>query len=276
MDEVCLLAATERPDVVVFCESWLNESIADDLIHVPGYQRPFRCDRKLRRGGGVCLFVKDHFPVRYLTGLPPPPPCIESVWLFLSTLKLIILALYVPPGLSASQHYEISDYIVCGADEAFNNVADSNLIILGDINNLPTSGLENSLSLRQVVQIPTRGASILDKILIDENICDFYCSPTTRPNFGRADHLAVMLQPVNRPSDPARLVKVFDFRASNIRKFQNSLKLQRWHDLYKSTNDVNGKCNSFYRMLSNALRAIPFTFVELSTVQMISRGSLQP
>ena len=145
---------------MVSCESWLNESIADDLIHVPGYQSPFRCDRKSRRGGGVCLFVRDHFPVRCIVGLLPPL-CIESVWVFLSTLKLIILALYVPPGLSASQYYEIIDFINRSADEAFYSVSDGNLAVLDDINNLTITHLENSLSLRLVVQIPTRGASLI-------------------------------------------------------------------------------------------------------------------
>ena len=127
---------------MAFCESWLNDSITDDIINIPGYQIPFRCDRKFRRGGGVCLFVKEHFAVKSFNDLPPPPPCIESIWISLPSLRLILLALYVPPGLSVSQHNEIKDFVVCSADEAFNNVPDSNLMILGDINDLSTTHLE--------------------------------------------------------------------------------------------------------------------------------------
>ena len=248
---------------MVFCESWLNDTISDDVIYIPGYNC-LRSDRILRRGGGVCIYTKDYFPARCLIHLPPPPTSIESIWIFLPSLQIILLALYVPPGLTATQHNEINDYVVICADEAFNKVPDSNLIILGDVNNLPTVDLENSLSLHQVVKTPTRGSSILDKIFIDEGILHSYCSPITSPNFGRADHLAVILHPVSRQSNPPKIVQVFDFRASNIDNFLKSLKAQRWQDLYYLDDTIDKKCDLFYNMISNALEAIPSTFVELS------------
>lgn len=47
-----------------------------------------------------------------------------------------------------------------------------------------------------------------------------------------------------------------------LNNFKKSLKAQRLQDLYKSNDNVD-KCDLFYSMITNALEAIPFTFVEL-------------
>lgn len=75
------------------------------------------------------------------------------------------------------------------------NAGDTNLVILSDINNLPTVVLENSLSLCQFAQTATRGASMLDKFFIDENLCNLYCSPITVPIRQSLD-IAVILRPI--------------------------------------------------------------------------------
>ncbi len=52
---------------------------------------------------------------------------------------------------------------------------------LGDLNQLPTQDLENTLGLIQVVDKPTRKGAILDKILLDHRLCDNYHSAIVGP-----------------------------------------------------------------------------------------------
>ena len=42
--------------VICLCETWLDETVSDGEVAIPGY-RLFRRDRKEKLGGGVCIFV---------------------------------------------------------------------------------------------------------------------------------------------------------------------------------------------------------------------------
>ena len=61
-----------QPDVVIVVESWLSEKHADAMFEIPGYtlHRRDRCHRKengkMRRGGGVAVYVGDRFESRIL------------------------------------------------------------------------------------------------------------------------------------------------------------------------------------------------------------------
>ena len=55
MDELRLSVSCLKCDVVFITESWLNSDIADGLLYMNHFDL-FRCDRTLRKGGGVCIF----------------------------------------------------------------------------------------------------------------------------------------------------------------------------------------------------------------------------
>ena len=62
-DELCVIASSMTPNVIVLCETWLNDDITDQEIMIPHYNLS-RCDRSTeRRGGGVCAYINDN--VRY-------------------------------------------------------------------------------------------------------------------------------------------------------------------------------------------------------------------
>lgn len=61
MDEVYLIASDHSPDVLCVTESWLDSSISDSAIHIPGYVA-HRADRVCgTKGGGVLCWVKSSF-----------------------------------------------------------------------------------------------------------------------------------------------------------------------------------------------------------------------
>ena len=249
---------------MIFCETWLNVSHDDSHLIVPGYSRPIRCDRILKRGGGVCLYHKDSVFCKVVASGSPAPPWIESLCIYFPLFKLVLLVLYVPPSLSAHQLNAVITYIINSADEVLNQIGNSNLAILGDLNNLSTVDLEQSLGVTQVVNFPTRGTAILDKILIDQELCENFLSPVKCPNFGKADHFAIHLKPILRKFDSPKVVKVYDYRQSNINNFLKSLSFQRWQDLYFEGTSIDEKCDVFYSMVNDALEKIPYTYVEMS------------
>lgn len=72
LDEICVYTTVNKPDVLIFCETWLNPSVDDRDISIPGYDAPFRDDRCSRRGGGVCLYTKRNLVCKALTGIASP------------------------------------------------------------------------------------------------------------------------------------------------------------------------------------------------------------
>ena len=60
LSEISILASLCGFDVFAFSEAWLNFSIADESIVIPGYSYPVRKDRDGKRGGGAAIYPKDH------------------------------------------------------------------------------------------------------------------------------------------------------------------------------------------------------------------------
>lgn len=59
-DDVAALLSTHRPEVLTVSETWLDPSVGNSEIHIPGYSL-FRSDRN-RCGGGVAINCVDHMP----------------------------------------------------------------------------------------------------------------------------------------------------------------------------------------------------------------------
>ena len=55
-------------DVIGLCETWLDDSIPNDRLLIPGYSEPLRKDRN-RRGGGVLLYFSESLPVVHRSDL---------------------------------------------------------------------------------------------------------------------------------------------------------------------------------------------------------------
>ena len=263
IDEINAFASTMKPDILVFCETWLSCAIDDKDIDIPGYCPPIRNDRTHRRGGGVCVYSKHDIACSVIS-IGNRPPWIESVWVHFPIFNILVLALYVPPSLSVSQLNTVTEYIVSGFDDATNLANGCHFVLLGDLNNLPTSNLEQSLGLLQLVHEATRGSAVLDKILIEPALDTYYDTPTVGPNFGKSDHLSVFLKPLSERAFSPAVVKVYDYRKSHMSEFLSRLKYQRWQEIYKSSGSVETKCTMFYQKVDEALLAFPYTYVEMS------------
>ena len=59
-DELCVVVAKLKPDIVLVTETWLNDHVEDNFLSLPHYNI-FRHDRQYRRGGGVGLWIHEKF-----------------------------------------------------------------------------------------------------------------------------------------------------------------------------------------------------------------------
>lgn len=62
VEEVSTLMKTHTITILGIAETWLNDSVSDGEVQVPGYQI-IRRDRPDRQGGGVAFYVRDDIPV---------------------------------------------------------------------------------------------------------------------------------------------------------------------------------------------------------------------
>ena len=87
---------------MVITETWLSNNVDNSVIGLNGFST-FRLDRSDgRRGGDVCVYVNNRFPVFHLEDISVPD--IESIWLLLKPSRLprgfnsiILGAIYHPP-----------------------------------------------------------------------------------------------------------------------------------------------------------------------------------
>ena len=79
LPEVSHFLQTNHIHIMAITETWLNKSIPDSVVNLPGYQPVFRRDRHTEQeGGGVCMFIANQLPAKYRTDLEHPN--LELMW----------------------------------------------------------------------------------------------------------------------------------------------------------------------------------------------------
>ena len=264
-----MFQSVTKPDIIVITESWLSDNILDEQITLPGFGSPFRQDRQDgRKGGGVCVYVKKNvpcIPVFNTIKFANNQGKCERVLLKFTGTNIILLAMYVPPNLCKRDQ---EDIIVSISDTFECILASSDsakLLLAGDLNDLSTTELELQFALTQVVDKPTRGSAILDKILLGDKLVDMYNPPTVGPNLSTSDHHSVSMLPIELNTEMTRLKKVYDFRESNISQFLKELDSYNWSNFYKAAIDIDDKTTILYERISKAQEHIPCDFVEMRT-----------
>ena len=150
LPDVSHFLQTSHIHIMAITETWLNKSIPDSVVNLPGYQPVFRRDRHTeQQGGGVCMYIANQLPAKYRTDLEHPN--LELMWTEiypnpLSQQKhrsLLIGCCYRPPN-SPMTFYEHLETIIDKVAETFFGTLssllssvehDTNLIfLLGDFN----------------------------------------------------------------------------------------------------------------------------------------------
>lgn len=221
----------ERPSCFMISESWLSPRIIDSLINLAGYS-VYRGDRLDRRGGGVCVYLRDSvFGSCSVSVSDLEVPRVEGICLDLKheCFSLALCCVYRPPDT----HSEDDDILF----ETLASLASHHktLILCGDFNlpdlSWPTPvprcyasrllvDLLDHTHLQQMVSEPTRfrtgqQPSLLDLIITSDT--DLVANLEHLGPIGKSDHTVLRFQlQISLTSRPRRTFTnktVIDFEA---------------------------------------------------------------
>ena len=177
IDELACTVATYSADVVAITETWLSDDVPSSAFELRGYSM-VRHDRSDgRRGGGVCVYVKDLLPSTPLNHLSDSN--FETLWLLLKPQRLprglnsiILGVIYHPPG---NNDTDLQAHVTENLDSILSSHPNSGIILTGDFNEFIHRRLCSSFNLKQMVNYATRGGNILDKVFT--NMPKYYGIP---------------------------------------------------------------------------------------------------
>jgi hypothetical protein len=200
-------------DILCITETFLKGE--HKSITIPGYSL-YRKDRENKGGGGVGILVREHYSVELLN-VNLKPEYLEILMLKIQVNKnksFVIMCVYRPPCLSTARLTSDSE---CFENILSNmNLSSRNIIITGDFN-LPNSNaysyfehIPYTHSLKQLVELPTRGENILDLFITNHTniISDLRVE---EPHV--SDHRMVVAKViVPRPIYPTKKITFRDFK----------------------------------------------------------------
>ena len=251
--------STHRPDVLAISETWLDTSVGDGEIHIPGYSL-FRSDRN-RCGGGVAIYCADHLPCCVLSS-GVSASGVEFLWVSIKSAcfqpSLALGCFYRPPSSSAQSVHDVCDNIESVM------VSRKHVLACGDFN-IDMSNLDKpysrafqnfitSHSLTQPISHPTRysGASnsILDLFLVSR---DVPISKSLILDSSFSDHLPILLQ-LNCavPKPPPTLITHRSFKNFSKSIFEADLSLVPW-SIINVFDDPDDKVDTFNSLFMEVL-----------------------
>ena len=162
-----------QPDVVIVVESWLSGKHDAAIFQIPGYSlhRRDRCQRKgdgkLRREGGVVMYVRDQYASSIFKPATDEDCSLELLWVMLEKdgRTCYVGGIYHPPN---PIFHETS---MCQLiEQTLDEIPLGSLVCLaGDFNHLPDSKIL-SFGLSRIKTPPTRELNNLDKIYTSEPV----------------------------------------------------------------------------------------------------------
>ena len=224
-------------DVAIICETWFNEKIDSNIVSINGYKL-FRKDRRKRKGGGVCVYIRNDVQAELIWPTELSDPNIEIIvlkCLFRLQTYFIISCYHLPkpiysPDLINAAIDSIFDIICCYKDDS------AVIIFAGDINCLDDRILCDEHGLTQMVATPTHENNILDKFFV--NRPDLYNNCFTIKSAVKTKHLAVIAQNgfvSHKRIFKHRKVLLFDTRSHNIDKLRYFVATYDWSSLLQCT-----------------------------------------
>ncbi len=265
LDEIRATLLSKSIDVFVCSESWFSENLDERATAIDNYVC-FRDDRVNRIGGGVALWVRCsilscRLPCTHPNGF-------ECLIVKLPSLKIIIMALYVPPHVANSRSSSVNDFITSSLDECMMLNPEFGVVIAGDLNKLDVSSICSSFDLCNKNNRPTYGNSELDYILLSGSLSDNYvlslCAPLDR---SKVPHKTILATPFCRiPERTGHLLRrVYDLRSSHVERFVEKIDTVDWCFMDDEALSLNDKCSRLQSILESATReCIPISFVKCS------------
>ena len=262
--ELCVNVSILKPEVIIVCETWLNDNIPDSTLNIDGYFLS-RTDRLNRIGGGVAVWsiIGIHRKLLNIPNTIKTPQSIECLWLMLNN-SLVLCACYIPPNLPSTIKNEINDYFINCCDHIKNLYPNSKFAICGDFNTFDTRYLCSMLNVMNIINTPTRQNAILDFILLDNTLHNFYADCISYPPISSSDHNVIFAPVVTSLNLPIYYANVYDLRDNIIDEIVQKIGTINWTPFYTSNDSIDTKCETFYKKLNPHLQHIPVYKVKMT------------
>ena len=268
IDELCVLVSSLKLHLIAVTETWLSPEIPSSLLHLRGYML-VRSDRVRCRGGGTCIWCQSGMDFREHLPTSGTPDCIEATWIISAKDKCLACCVYIPPALTSGEKLTVNQYFIDCFDELLLKYFDYDLLLCGDFNDFKCDSIAQQLNIQDVIALPTRGSSSLDKIFVNDSFQEKHdIHVEIGPPLASSDHNCVVMKygSVSQSQEKtANLVKVHDFRKSRLEHFCQYLGQIDFSPIYQSK-DVNEMCSLFYDLVDDAVsHTIPCEYVTFTS-----------
>ena len=257
IDEIQQIAELNAIDALCITETWLSNAIPDSIVTISGYNL-FRKDRLHTLGGGVCIYVKNNIPCKYLEICDQDN--IESIWVSMRPHKLprhitsIILAVvYHSTKNRQAENNMLKEHFLKNLDEIRSNQPNALIIITGDFNpkstGLKAKDITQGNQLTQLVKFKTRDSGILDWFLTNR---PKLFSLSQLPKIGSSDHYAILSKSADNTEYKGKVkkIKTRDMRDSAWRAFGRWMDQKDW-----SCVSNMGSCQDKYNKLMQEINS---------------------
>ena len=268
LDEVYATICSYNVHIFAATETWLNEHVDDKLVKFPNFSH-HRLDRKIRRGGGVCIWTHRSLIVKRLVPITQPE-CFDAVWLLLPVQRILFVCAYLPPAISSALFYRsiIDSYFLSNFDTFLTAYCDCDIILCGDLNRYNVLSVCDQFDIVNLVTEPTRCEAQLDYFIISSSRGHAY-DVSVLPPISNADHKSILAVPKGKCTlDNSRkliMKAVYDFRHEHVNSFVAHLSSINWTPFYLADLDINEKCDVFHETVFDALQlCIPRKLVWMS------------
>lgn len=248
-------------DVIVFCETWLNDNFNSAELFNSNFYNVFRKDRcitktGLNRGGGVLIATKKCFNVKTLDLkyqlLNSDIDQLILVIKFSNTFELYLFASYIPPNSS----YEIYNTHLLNCSYYLDNVkSHQHVIFVGDFNlgkiiwnpNNVTPFISSSdiesllldfLSLCNFIQINNifnENSRLLDLVLVDNDLIFDILSPICPIFCNSFHHSSLVIEFSTLYYQPiANITQCFDFKKADFASLNNFFINYDWKGTFEN------------------------------------------
>ena len=221
-------------------ESWLTKNTPKDRFMVDDFNI-LRSDRKNKRGGGVCLFLRKQYTKFRVIKIPNVCEMPEMLWVevVVGQCKIAIGTLYKPPKIPCvafRQAYDSLIYIYSKYEHTI-LAGDFNVNLLNN-DSYDSRVLSDSLlepfSLSQMVTSPTRitdkSQTLIDLLLVTRPENVLFTGVCDAP--GISDHCFIYCAyNIKRVKFKPYIVRRRDFRNFERDKFYQSIELEPWENI---------------------------------------------
>ena len=263
-------------DVICISETWLKRNTPKDRFTINGYNI-FRSDRRNKRGGGVCCYVRDEYIAKKIK-IPNVPASPEFMFVEISLLhqKLAIGTFYKAPKIPAKVFHDAHDSLVY----IFNRYEEP--ILTGDFNidMLKTESLDfrvlndsiiEPFNLTQIIDQPTRitesSRTLLDLFCV-KNLDKVKAHGACAVPGVSDHHLIYMAYDIKKIKFKPIKVTTRNFRNFDMDGFLAAAELANFENVFNVQN-VNDKVN----ILENTINDLLDVFAPYKTFTITKQNS---